>query len=302
LRISGCSIEASYCAHNSHGTVQIAVESRQTARPHVGSENLIADPVQRVQPSIPFLGVLLMLVLECLLQRTGLAQYEVPGLRQAFLEVVALRRSRIGTQHAVREAFEPVGQVSRGRNRKPGRAFQFQEVDHTRAAVEAHAHTFVVDVSGVTGRAGQSDHVGFGLAGRRIPGAAHPRETDRQAVEILDRGWLQLQTRDRCRRRLGLCVGSVVAVALQGRLVGMDGLRARQETESFQISPVLEQAGLGDQVNSRLFQRDKPVVGHGEGHGALTCMMEPVPVLDRPVLVEPMRLFDRWRFRQPRRQ
>ena len=55
-------------------------------------------------------------------------------------------------------------------------------------------------------------------------------------------------------------------------------------------------------MKARLFQRHEPGVGHREGRGALARMVKPVPVLGRPVLVEPMGRFDRRRRRQRRRQ
>src|ERR1700716_2955767 len=82
----------------------------------------------------------------------------------------------------------------------------------------------------------------------------------------------------------------------------MDGFRTWNETESFEIIAVLEQTGLAEQMNARLFQRDKPGVWHRKGRGALTCMVEPVSILCRPVLIEPICSFRRSAVRQGRGQ
>src|SRR5271169_2521520 len=82
----------------------------------------------------------------------------------------------------------------------------------------------------------------------------------------------------------------------------MDGFRAWQKTEPFEITAVPEQTGPREQMNARLLQRDEPGVWYRESLGALTCMMEPVPVFRRPVLVKPARLFDRRELRQCRGQ
>ena len=55
-------------------------------------------------------------------------------------------------------------------------------------------------------------------------------------------------------------------------------------------------------MNAGLFQREKPGIGHRKGRGALTGMVEPVSVLCRPILVEPVCSRRRRAVRQWRRQ
>ena len=63
------------------------------------------------------------------------------------------------------------------------------------------------------------------------------------------------------------------------------------KAETFEIRAVLQHAGPGEQVKARLLQRDEPGIGHRESRGALADMMEPVAVLQRPVLLQPVGLF-----------
>ena len=108
--------------------------------------------------------------------------------RQLLFELDVFYLTCIGTEHPRREACETERQVQRVANRQTGRDFELFQVNHCRAAVEAHADILVANASGVAGRAGQPDLVGFGKARPGIRGAGQPRETDRQAVEILHRG------------------------------------------------------------------------------------------------------------------
>ena len=138
-----------------------------------------------------------------------LAEHEIAGRGQPLLELVAFCRAGVGTEHARGEPAETARHSGEsgesGENGQAGRDFELFQVHHARAAVEAHAHALVGDMSGVTGRAGQPDHVGFGEAGAGIGDAGQSREADRQTVEVLYRR--RAQARDRLRRRLRFGIG-----------------------------------------------------------------------------------------------
>ncbi|MHC2374294.1 hypothetical protein ACVIQT_008942 [Bradyrhizobium diazoefficiens] len=152
------------------------------------------------------------------------------ALRSASLASVA--------EYAVGEPLEAERHVERVGDREPGHALELLQVGHGRAAVEAHVHALVAHVPGVAGGAGQPDLVFLAAAGRGIDDARHPREADRQAVDILD-----LRPIGRQALRLRRVVDIGVAEAPQRGCVGLDGLRALDEAEALEIGAVLHHAG-----------------------------------------------------------
>ena len=64
--------------------VQVVFISRETGHDQIGVENLIADPVERVEPPEAFFGILLLLGLDRLLVDLDLREQEVANLRQPF--------------------------------------------------------------------------------------------------------------------------------------------------------------------------------------------------------------------------
>ncbi|MFK4526582.1 hypothetical protein ABIF90_004563 [Bradyrhizobium japonicum] len=63
----------------------------------------------------------------------------------------------------------------------------------------------------------------------------------------------------------------------------------------------MQHPGLCEEMKPRLLERHEPAVGHREGRGALAGVMKPVPVLQRPVLLEPVRGLGFDKLRQWRR-
>ena len=101
-----------------HGTVQIGgkltgaslawmfVSNPETRRRHIGIEDLVADPVQRIEPSVSFLGIVLALSpAPCSLQFL-LGKQVVADALQILLELFAFFLAGIGAEHARREAVE----------------------------------------------------------------------------------------------------------------------------------------------------------------------------------------------------
>ncbi len=148
---------------------------------------MISDPVERVESPESFLGVLLVLVGDRLVQDIFLVAHVVASHRQLSFELGAFCRARLGTEHARRKAFETARHIQCVENGQTGRTLELFQLHHARAAIEAHAYAFVTNTSGVAGRTGQPDPVGFVAAGCRVGDTGQPRETDRQAIEILDR-------------------------------------------------------------------------------------------------------------------
>ena len=168
------------------------------------------------------------------------AEHGVKSLSKDLLfEFIAvLPWSASGPSTRLAKRLKRVGQIQSRQNRLAGGEFEFQQVHHWPAPPSKRRLTpLIVDVPGVTRRAAQADQVRSAacrLWGRRAPGVRE--KADRQAIDVLGRR--RLQACDGGRRRLGAGVGGVVAEAMQGRFVGMDGFRAWQKAEPFQIIAV----------------------------------------------------------------
>ncbi len=216
----------------------------------------------------------------------------------ALLEDAAVGVTCVGPKHAIREALETERHIQGVSNGQAGREFELLQVGHGRAAVEAHGHALVVKLPGVTGGAGGPDLVVLAAACRGIDrrrSSARSRPASRrhsQPVSSTDRTMpAQVSSRRSC-----------VAEAAQRGVVGVDGLGARSKAEALEIGRCPSSVGLAEQAQVRLVQRDEPGIGHRECRGALADMVEPVAILDRPILVEPVGRFGRRRVRQRRRQ
>ena len=221
--------------------MQVVFVVGKTGRGQIDVENLVADPVQRIEPAISFVGVLLALGFQGFLGDRDLV-FQVGGdVPEALLEFVALGLACAGAEHAVCEAVETARHEQGVDDGKTARAFELAQFQHGCAAVEADADILVANASGVAGRAGQPDLVGFGEAGAGILDIGHAREPDRQAVEIIRR--CRLQAGNGRRRRLGLDAGGVHKTkAAQGFRIDVDGFRTWYEADALEIMRV-RQAG-----------------------------------------------------------
>jgi len=87
--------------------VQVLFIAGETGHDQIGVENLVADPVERVEPPEAFFGILLTLALYRLLVGNDLSeQKEIANLPQFFLEIGAFFLAGVGAEHAGREAVE----------------------------------------------------------------------------------------------------------------------------------------------------------------------------------------------------
>src|SRR4029079_2983623 len=236
-------------------------------------------------------GVFLAFALQRLFRDIDLAFQEVPDVIQLFPELVALYLVGIASKHAICEAIKAPGHFQGVEDGQPGRELELAQLQHGWPAIEANAGPFVVDASAMAAGAGEADLVGFSAAGYRIDDTRHARKAYWQSVDIVCGPWLQAS--HRVRRRLGLGIGVHKAKAAQVGRIAVHGFGAGNESESFKIGAVREQAGATEQPQARLLQRNVPGVRYREGRSALARMVKPEPVFGRPVLVKPISRFHR---------
>lgn len=125
--------------------VQVLFKSAETGNRQIGGENLIADPVERVEPPESFLGIGLALVGNRFVQGNFLAEQPSAERCQIRFELVVFFGACIGTKHARREATKTSQHFQGVGHRQAGRELELFQIDHGRAAVEAHAGALVAN-------------------------------------------------------------------------------------------------------------------------------------------------------------
>ena len=221
----------------------------------VDREHLVADPVERVQPSV---------ALDDALRRDALFQrLDIAVLFQHLVEL-GLQRLAIGdagvrAEDTFGESREAAGQHPRQQQRHADALLHREQFGQRRSAVDHDRGVLVGEPSGMTAGAGQAD-AGHFLLGARV--------SPRHALRVQHRAAL----READRQRL---------------LAGDNGIR--NEAVTIEIGGVAEQVDGREQQprDRRLLQRHEPFKGDAEGPRALVGMVEPAQVLLADVLIEP---------------
>jgi hypothetical protein len=110
--------------------VEVVLKSREAALYQVGVENLIANPVERVEPSEPFFGIFLLFAVNRLLVGDGpvvdifLIEQNLANRRQLLLELDPLGLACVRAKHTPREASETAGHFQSVGDGETGREFE----------------------------------------------------------------------------------------------------------------------------------------------------------------------------------
>jgi hypothetical protein len=233
----------------------------------VDREHLVADPVQRIEPSVTFQNALGGDALLQILDQLVLGE----NLVELGLQRLAVVDGRIRPQDALGKAAEAAGQDPGQQQRDAHALLHCEQIGERRSAVDDDGSVLVGEAAGVAAGAGQADAGHLLLVARVLP---------RRAGRVEHRAAL----READRQRL---------------LAGDDGVG--DEAVTVEIGGIAEQAGFGERQpgNRRLLQRQEPLIGEAEGSRALVGVIEPAQLFLTDALVEPHRLLRRRMLHDP---